>query len=263
MSVTFQRDPQHGRDPWLGPRAMEAHDLAAATVTVPALFTGADTVGGDIGLLPDGLDAYMSYVDNFGGYNELVARFGHTTAFLVSITIFGNRARCADVEPGAMSAASFGQWLGDGRAIGNDQFGPPWGYASASNMAALINAAAGRPFIRWSAHFGFGPHICGPNTCGFPQAHWTQWDDHGAQGQNIDRSIGRVLTQPAPPPPTPTEDGMITAATLNGIPHVFVERTDGSVWYTFQPAGGGHGWEGGQPGKQIAGLRPFAPPPGK
>src|SRR5215471_766933 len=102
--ATFHRDPSFGWDPWEGPGTPDPTgdwiDAAAHPV-----FSGADTLLGDIHLLPAGLDCYGSYVDNFGGYPELVARFGKTKAFLVSITIFGNRARCADVEPGAMVAS--------------------------------------------------------------------------------------------------------------------------------------------------------------
>lgn len=283
-SATFTRDPNFGYDPWLTdkPRPIElmlaapdAHPLAVAaavhplTPAPPALFDGADTIGGDIGLLPAGLNAYMSYVDNFRGFDELVARF----------------------------------------PAGRHPVGPPWGYTSASNMSSLIATAGARPFIKWSAHFGHGPHICGPHTCGFPQADWTQWDDHGAGGQNIDRSIGTVfpaglggpllvsitifggraqcadmepgamsiaefphwhdtfaLSGPLPkPPPKPEDIVDIAVADLNGIPHVFVTDKDGNVFYTFQPrdANGhvGTNWEGGKAGVSPAGLRLFAPAP--
>jgi len=60
-------------------------------------------------------------------------------------------------------------------------------------MQDLIDVAVGRPFIRWSAHYGLGPHVCAPAVCGYPQADWTQWAPEGAQGQNVDRSVGRSL----------------------------------------------------------------------
>lgn len=62
--------------------------------------------------------------------------------------------------------------------------------------------------------------------------------------------------------PTKENAVAIAAAELQGTPHVFVEAQDGSVWYTFQPHGG-NAWNGGQQGQHIAGLKPFAPAPGK
>lgn len=228
------------------------------------LYTGADTIGGDIGLLPDGLNMYASYVDNFGGYGELVARFGNAPwkPFLLSITIFGNHARCADVENGAMRPADLPHWY-DNVAI-SDSVSPPWVYTSASNMGAVAQAMGGRKHIRWSAHFGAGEHICGPGTCGFPQADWTQWDDHGAHGENIDRSVGNWFPPSLTPAPIPKEIQMaLTAAELNGVPHVFYEDKNGDVYYTYQPQnaqtpGPDRAWVGGQQGVSVAGWKLFA-----
>lgn len=199
------QDPSFGWDPWLNmatdPKlvAKQHLDLLRAGI----LFHGADTIGGDINLLPGGLDMYASYIDNFKGWNELVAAKESSGAFLLSITIFGGRAHCADCEPGAMSASSLPGWY-DNVALFDDGFNlsQPWVYTSASNMATVNHWMGGRSFIRFSAHYGFGSHVCGPGTCGFPQADWTQWDDKGAQGQNIDRDIGRVLPVLLPPKPT-------------------------------------------------------------
>jgi hypothetical protein len=268
MSVIdfFFRATAFGMDPWIGPGQPPGTGAALdAALTEPAatprIFTGADAIAGDISLLPAGLDAYMSYVDNFGGWSELVARFGKSGAFLVSITIFGNRARCADVEPGAMHASDLPHWLDD--VTVKDEF-LPWVYTSAGNMAACNAQIGARKVVRWSAHYRFGAHVCGPSTCGFPQADWTQWDDRGAHGENIDRSIGLVLPS-QPKPPTAEEIVAIAAAELQGIPHVFVEAKDGSIWYTFQPQASDPGvqraWNGGVANKQIAGLVPFAPAP--
>lgn len=263
-----------GSEAWSGPeharRAAESLRGAPnleANLKAAHIYTGADTIAGDINLLPDGLDMYASYVDNFGGFGELAARFAKPGGpFLLSITIFGNRAVCADMEPGAMNAGDFPHWY-DNVALKDN--GPPWGYTSASNMQAVIDAAGGRPFIRWSAHYGFGPHICGPATCGYPQADWTQWDDVGPQGQNFDRSIGSVLPGPQPPPPPKPEEYMsVSIADLAGVPTCVVEAKDGSLWYTYQPQDAGtpgpdRAWKGGKAGQQIAGLVPFAPAPGK
>lgn len=63
----------------------------------------------------------------------------------------------------------------------------------------------------------------------------------------------------------PTEDEIMALAACvadNGTMHVFYEADDGSVWYTYQPKGKTD-WNGGKPGKQLAGLSPFAPNPQK
>jgi predicted chitinase len=63
-------------------------------------------------------------------------------------------------------------------------------------------------------------------------------------------------------PPTEEETVAITAAVnAAGALHVFVEdQRDGSIWYTWQRQGDA-AWQGGAPGKGVAGLQPFAPAP--
>jgi D-alanyl-D-alanine carboxypeptidase len=56
--------------------------------------------------------------------------------------------------------------------------------------------------------------------------------------------------------------GAATCISETGTLHVFAEMSDGSIYYTYQPPGS-HGWNGGEAGKRIAGLAPFAPAPGK
>ena len=191
-------DPTFGYDPWLGP--VPPTELPALAQPV---YAGEDTIGQDIGLLTPGAAMYASYVPPsiYAGWTELVAwaKVHAPHAFLLSITIAGARARCGDFEPGAMATSEFAHWYDTGAL--KDAGIRPWGYTSASNMQALIDAARGRPVTRWSAHYGHGAHICAPHVCGYPQADWTQWADTGAAGQNIDRSIGRMLPAPAPKPP--------------------------------------------------------------
>jgi hypothetical protein len=88
---------------------------------------------------------------------------------------------------------------------------------------------------------GGGHHDCGP---GFP--------------------MNEVLTMArggSPAPPTPEEYMAIAAAvSSSGALHVFVEAKNGDVYYTWQSKGTTN-WNGGQPGKRIAGLTFFAPAP--
>jgi hypothetical protein len=82
----------------------------------------------------------------------------------------------------------------------------------------------------------------------------------------IDDVINMARGGPGPPTPTPpTEEEIVAIATgVNsaGALHVFVERDDGSVWYTWQRKGD-TSWEGGKAGVATAQLKPFAPAPGK
>jgi hypothetical protein len=208
VRTTAHQSPRFGYDPWLGPnppplsdvlaRELAPVDLATLSATTGTpVYTGADALTGDIILLPADLNAYMSYVDNYGGWGQLVARFAHTNAYLVSITIFGGVAHCADVESGAMVDSDLAHWY-DTAALKPDGR-VPWVYTNAANRAACDAAMGQRPHIKWSAHVGFGPHICSPTVCGYPQADWTQWAFSGAGGQNIDRSVGTYL--PARPGP--------------------------------------------------------------
>ena len=57
-------------------------------------------------------------------------------------------------------------------------------------------------------------------------------------------------------------EGIASARNAAGVLHTFVEADDGSIWYTFQPLGK-NAWKNGVPGKWIAGLTLFSPPPGK
>ncbi len=191
-------DPSFGWDPWLNPTT----DPAKVAQESASLFHGADTIAGDIGLLPLGLSMYASYVDGYGGYDQLVAAREATGAFLLSITIHGGAAHCADVQPGAMAPGQIGKWLDDTAIVDSGLIpGVPWVYTQASSMAEANKHIGGRDVIRWSAHYGFGAHVCGPSTCGWPQADWTQWADEGAEGQNIDRSVGLIVPTPTPPAP--------------------------------------------------------------
>lgn len=250
----FIRDPHFGHDPWLNdttrPAADQDHEAALKSMVngdAPHLvggavgstiYTGADTIGADINLLPNGLNMYASYVDNYGGYPSLVNRFGsHFNGILLSITIYGHAARCADVEPYAMVPSQLPHWLDNVALKDGGQL--PWVYTSASNMAACNNNIGGRKVIRWSAHYGFGPHVCGPRTCGWPQADWTQWADTGPQGQNYDRSVGVTMPTPIKPAPEPRQNPVgianfegsfnthTGAWTIKGLPGNFQPGTKG------------------------------------
>jgi len=100
---------------------------------------------------------------------------------------------------------------------------------------------------------GGGHHDPGPN---FP---WSEVMDLARRGSPAPPQPLPLLPQPQPP----KEEDIVSVATgvnASGALHVFVEAKDGSVWYTWQKKGE-TSWEGGEKGKSVAKLQPFAPAP--
>jgi len=161
-----------------------------------------DAIPEEFANIPADPPAVASYVDGFGGYSQLAARFPH--AQHVPITIHGNHARVADTEAGAMSIGQLPGWYHN---QADHSQGKPWVYGSASNIAAMIaemtHAGISRSsYFVWSAHTGRGRHICSPGVCGFPQADGTQWS-FTVNGRSCDVSelSASMLTEPVPPRP--------------------------------------------------------------
>jgi D-alanyl-D-alanine carboxypeptidase-like protein len=106
-----------------------------------------------------------------------------------------------------------------------DQIGRPFGYSKATSDA---------PSEWW--------HI-----------KWVEGSWKGADVGPYGKGGGDVLT------PDRVTD-ITSASNAAGVLHVFAQADDGSIWYTFQPKGG-NAWKGGQAGKLIAQMVPFAPAP--
>lgn len=157
---------------------------------------------------PAGGQAYAAYVDgqvgNQPNYPYIVAAYPQ--AFHLSITLDpGLDADTLDIEAGAATPESAAAWYQRQKARGVSR---PCFYASASVMqAAVIPVILAAQFPRagvrlWSAHYGFGEHICAPDTCGLVSMAMdgTQWTDC-AMGKTLDQSIllpGFFTTPPAP-----------------------------------------------------------------
>ena len=171
-----------------------------ASLLPSATLTGQDSVS--VGALSGGLSLYAGYI--YGTYNnwaQLTARFGGS-AQLVSITPVVQvavPAMCLDVEPGDASPGdcpAFQRLANHGGAV------KPIYYTSAGDLQAVINALAAAGYQRsdyflWSAHWS-GLHICGPSTCGYPQADATQY----ASNSNFDSDVfsAYMFTGFGPPP---------------------------------------------------------------
>ncbi len=188
-----------------------------------------DAIPEEFGNIPADPPAVAAYVDGFGGYSQLASRFPH--AHRLSITIHGNTARCADVEAGAMGLDQLPGWY---HTKADHSQGKPWIYGSASTVPAIINtmqlAGISRSsYFIWSAHWA-GRHICGPHTCGFPQADGTQYDDH-VNGRSCDISVLSDDMFLAPPPPRPQGIAKALVSYDLGKFHWRVEHQPGSAQF--------------------------------
>ena len=144
---------------------------------------------------PAGAQAYAAYVDGGLGNQPNYAYIVNTfpKAEHLSIALFSsNNADALDVEAGAATPGEIPAWCTRQRSRGIQR---PCIYANASTMQGsvlpvLSEAKIARSSVRlWSAHYGLGEHICGPNSCGAlsTEADGTQWTS-SALGLVLDQS---------------------------------------------------------------------------
>jgi hypothetical protein len=124
--------------------------------------------------------------------NEVAARTAFPHAVIVTYDVNGSRpdADILDIEPGDASPPAAPGWSRKYKG----SLPHPGLYTSASSIAAVVSAMLDAGFSReqfliQSAHYTFTEHICGPGTCGFPQADATQYADKGLHGQNTDLNV--------------------------------------------------------------------------
>lgn len=135
-----------------------------------------------------GFDATAGYVN--GKYQSsagLMSRFPYLPHLTISVFASGN-ARCLDVEPGDATVDEAPGWHDRQISLGQRL---PIIYTGASQAAALRAAMGSRTYLLWSAHWTYKSHICGPGTCGYPQADATQWSDpqSGNGLGNVDQTL--------------------------------------------------------------------------
>lgn len=181
----------------------------------------------DVANLPAGADAYLGYTGGtWPTWETLVARFGGHADLLSMAIAPGEDADGCDCEKLDLDPAQVPPWVRRQLARGLHR---PVVYASISAMAAvaaeLRYAGIARAQVRLlAAHYGHGPHICGPATCNWPGApacDGTQWTDtaEGEDGSLIDESVLSADffdVPPATPVPDVTEDDMITLSQGTG-----------------------------------------------
>jgi peptidoglycan hydrolase-like protein with peptidoglycan-binding domain len=171
-----------------------------ADALMPAVPAGPTAImydGITASAVPQG--AYVAGYFNGTFANLAAMRAGHPGATVVSITPDGARgAQFIDVEPGDATAAAIPAFL----AAGGTGF-----YTSASQLAAAIAACARAGIARssysaWSAHWT-GQHVCGPASCGYPQADGTQF----ASNASYDTSLVMTATFLGAPVTWPLREG--------------------------------------------------------
>lgn len=140
--------------------------------------------------LPPGMDAYAGYTDGWwADYGSILA--AHSRVPVLSIAVKAeDHAEVVDVERGDVQPAEVPGWVRRMWAAGVTR---PVVYGSVDGAFPAIQAQLGlahipRASVRvWTAHYGAGPHICGPSTCrqlSFP-ADATQWIDHGGWDESL------------------------------------------------------------------------------
>lgn len=199
------------RDPaWLadvrlpGPNGVTFDHLVAAAV-VPEFVSGNimedDT---ETSRFTPGCAAYAGYWN--GPYANMTAvrayaASQHARSF--SYTPDGDPgADAIDIEPGDCTPGQFPGFYRAKKGIG------VYAYGSASWVSSINAAASSAGIPRsayWvvSAHY-IGPHICGPSSCGYPQADATQFTET-YQGSILDATqfSSGFFGTPAPKPPVP------------------------------------------------------------
>lgn len=138
--------------------------------------------------LPDGYDAYLGYVDGwYPTAAALRARFPGTPLVVLTVTGATLEAGGIDCEPGnvnAYQAAAWVKWrlshVPGSRPVVYASVSGWGGYGMGNVLAELGHQGIARSSVRLlSAHYGHGPHICGPDTCRAIDVPMdgTQWTD--------------------------------------------------------------------------------------
>jgi hypothetical protein len=147
--------------------------------------------------LPAGAGYLAGYVDGaWPTYAAVKARFPEATVLSVAVFATSDAEAC-DCEAGDLTPGQVPAWVH--RQIGRGER-RPCVYASVANFPAVLDelrvAGITRAQVRlWAAHYGMGPHICGPASCnyfpGMPVFDGTQWTEQapGAHGSRIDASL--------------------------------------------------------------------------
>lgn len=185
----------------------------------------------DTGLIPRKTRAVALYLDGHFRNWTLPWLLRFRRANKLSMTVWGNiKAQLADCEPGNLDAVETAQWVRaklhvkprsrpvvygsrDLVISGGRRYGIP---AILEELAAI---GIRREQIRiGSAHYGHGPHICSPTSCGAAfTANGTQWTNRaiiGGVALNVDEWLLEDDFFPPAPHHIPKPHPKVAAATI-------------------------------------------------
>lgn len=189
-----------------------------------------DAVPEEIPNIPANPQAVGGYVDGFYVWSSADwDRFPHAHHLTIAAHP-SSRARCLDVEAGDATPAQAPGWYVH---LADHTHGKPVLYCSASIISQVTGAMAGAGvgrsgYLIWSAHYGQGAHVCGPRTCGYPQADGTQWNDT-VNGRSCDVSQLPDSFFTTPPPPRPAGIARFAGSYDLAKGHWNVHGTEGHV----------------------------------
>lgn len=153
-----------------------------------------------VSAIPKDAKAVAGYVNGaWPTWPDILAGWPHAERVSIAVTS-SVLADCLDIEPGNADNGDAVGWyrrFKDAAAKNHTPGKKPIFYTSASNTDALVSTltAAGikrGAYILWTAHYGAGKHLCGPDTCRLTshKADASQWTD-SSHGRNLDESVCR------------------------------------------------------------------------
>lgn len=173
--------------------------------------------------LPSGDFAYAGYVDGrFANIPEIRRRFPGNNVLTIAV-FAADDADCLDIETGDATPIEAAAWVTRQFARGVRR---PCLYSSVSEMNTVVAAirAAGIPrqsLRLWSAHYGNGRHICGPQSCRLISIGMdgTQWTDQAAGGTCDESLLLDGFFDPhSDPPGVPSLTPAQMEAFMNNLP---------------------------------------------
>lgn len=145
-------------------------------------------------ITPATIPAHASAVGGYVGgswpdYFEEVKRWPHAQHLSIAVNAEED-AICLDIENGDATPDQAPAWVKRQKARG---VWKPVVYHSLSEMGTVLAALSANGIHReevrvWTAHYGQGPHICGPSEGLTTHADGTQWTSE-ALGRNLDESL--------------------------------------------------------------------------
>ena len=142
--------------------------------------------------IPKNAPAVIGYVGGDPKYTQYaLAKQRFPNAHVLGLAVASRYdAEGVDVEKGDVPNELVPMWVSRQLKRGVKK---PVVYTSASNVEAVVKLLAANGIMRsqvriLSAHYNGKPHICGPKTCGYPQADGTQWTNQSG-GRHLDESL--------------------------------------------------------------------------